>query len=387
MADRPMEEPMQIVYAQQSPPASIRRSIFLAGPTPRSKDVPSWRPQALQILQSMHFDGVVFVPEIESGGMDGSYEAQIEWEDACLNMADCIVFWIPRELQTMPGFTTNIEWGFWEDSLKVVLGAPPDAPKIRYLRHYAEKYSVPQRDTLYETLAIAVERVSMGVLRSAGEREVPLHIWREESFQAWYAALCAAGNRLDGARVRWQYARRGQLFCWALQVNVFIPKENRNKRSEVMIGRSDISAVLAYFPNEVRDETNVVLVREFRSAGATHDGYVHELPSGSSHKHDMDPRLVASDEFFEETGLRIAPERLVLQLSRQSTATLLSHKIHLYAVELTKEEFELAKRNEGKRFGEHDSERTYPELRTLAQIRASSDVDWSHLGMILSVLH
>jgi len=377
---------MQIVYAKQEPPASFRRSLFLAGPTPRDENVASWRPQALELLQAMNFDGVVFVPEKEGGGMDGSYEAQIEWEESSLHMADSIVFWIPRELRTMPGFTTNVEWGFWEDSLKAVLGAPPDAPKMRYLRHYAQKFSVPQRDTLQGTLDAAMESIADGALRSGGEREVPLHIWRQESFQSWYTALRAAGNRLDGARVRWQLAKRGELFCWALQVNVFIPKENRNKRSEVIIARPDISAVLAYYPGATRDETNVLLVKEFRSAGATSDGYLHELPSGSSHKQGMDARQVASDELFEETGLRIAPERLVLQLSRQSTATILSHKIHLYAVEMTKEEFAQAQANEGKRFGEHDSERTYPELRTLAQIRASSDIDWSHIGMIFSVL-
>jgi 8-oxo-dGTP pyrophosphatase MutT (NUDIX family) len=377
---------MQIVYAKQSPPVSFRRALFLAGPTPREGTASSWRPRALQLLQEMNFDGVVFVPEKEGGGMEGGYEEQIEWEETCLNMADCIVFWIPRELKEMPGFTTNVEWGFWEDSLKAVLGAPQDAPKMRYLRYYAEKLSVPQRDTLEETLAVAVERVSDGALRSGGEREVPLHIWRQESFQAWYASICAAGNRLDGARVRWQLAKKGRLFCWALQVSVFIPKEDRHKRSEVIIARPDISAVLAYYPGTTRDETQVLLVKEFRSPGVTSDGFLHELPSGSTHKHGVDPRQVASDELFEETGLRIQPERMTLQLSRQSTATLLSHKIHLYSVEMNAEEYKQAKENEGKRFGEHDSERTYPELRTLSQLRASSDVDWSHVGMIFSVL-
>jgi 8-oxo-dGTP pyrophosphatase MutT (NUDIX family) len=377
---------VQVVYAQQAPPSSLKKSIFLAGPTPRGPEAQSWRPNAIQLLRARGFDGVVFVPEDQSGGMSGSYQDQIEWEETCLHLADCVVFWVPRDLKTMPAYTTNIEWGVWGDSRKAVLGAPPSAPKLRYLRHYADKLHVPQRDTLEETLTLALDRLGEGALRVGGEREVPLHLWRQASFQTWYQALRAAGNRLDGARVRWQYAQRDSLFCWALQVNVFIAAEQRNKRSEVIVTRPDISAVLAYYPGATREETRVLLVKEFRSAGATSDGFVHELPSGSSHQEGLDPRQVAAEELEEEAGLKISPERLVYRLSRQSAATLLTHRVHLYSVALTQEELASLSANEGKRFGAINTERTYIELRSLHQIRTSTDLDWSHLGMILSVL-
>ena len=41
---------------------------------------------------------------------------------------------------------------------------------------------------------------------------------------------------------------------------------------------------------------------------------------------------------------------------------------------------------EGQRFGEHDSERTYVEVRSFGELLSASDVDWTHVGMIASVL-
>src|SRR3989344_6490668 len=118
---------MQIVYALEPLPETINKSIFLAGPTPRSQDIKSWRPEALAILEKLSYDGVVFVPESRNGQwQESEYVNQIEWEEYCLNVADCIVFWIPRAMDTMPALTTNIEWGVWCNSGKAVLGVPPE---------------------------------------------------------------------------------------------------------------------------------------------------------------------------------------------------------------------------------------------------------------------
>lgn len=38
-----MTNPLTVVYAREPIPAS-GPSVFLAGPTPRASDVPSWRP-------------------------------------------------------------------------------------------------------------------------------------------------------------------------------------------------------------------------------------------------------------------------------------------------------------------------------------------------------
>ena len=125
---------MRIVYARQPVPDSFSRAIFLAGPTPRTPEVPSWRPRALELLAARGYDGVVFVPEDADGSRRFDYSDQVGWETEGLELADVIVFWIPRELDTLPGFTTNVEWGMWLNSGKCVLGAPADAPKLRFLR-------------------------------------------------------------------------------------------------------------------------------------------------------------------------------------------------------------------------------------------------------------
>ena len=131
-------------------------SLFLGGPTPRDKNVPSWRPQALHVLKVLGYDDIVLVPEPETGPFPET-EKQIRWEDYHLKMADIIVFWIPRDMATLPGLTTNIEWGRWESSGKVVLGYPDEATNMKYIAHYAKHYSIPTFSYLKETLAHAME--------------------------------------------------------------------------------------------------------------------------------------------------------------------------------------------------------------------------------------
>jgi hypothetical protein len=128
-------------------------SIFLAGPTPRNPVDRTWRPEALRLLAD--FDGFVFCPETDAWGWHGNFGEQVEWEEAALKAATVIVFWVPRELLKMPGFTTNIEFGNWMGSGKVVFGAPPRAPKTGYMRYYCEKLGIPQADTLKDTLGLA----------------------------------------------------------------------------------------------------------------------------------------------------------------------------------------------------------------------------------------
>jgi hypothetical protein len=151
-----------IGYAQKDIPPAWDGSIFLAGPTPRDRTVASWRPGAVEALrQRWSADGtgrlVVFVPEYEAGSFsEADWDRQVEWEDACLNACDVIAFWVPRDMRTLPGLTTNVEWGRWESSGKVVLGAPPDAANNRYLFHYARRHGVPTAETLEGTMDAAL---------------------------------------------------------------------------------------------------------------------------------------------------------------------------------------------------------------------------------------
>ena len=55
---------MQINYSDEKV-LKGEKSIFLAGPTPRSLDVETWRKEAIRILEELGFDGIVYVPELE----------------------------------------------------------------------------------------------------------------------------------------------------------------------------------------------------------------------------------------------------------------------------------------------------------------------------------
>lgn len=113
-----------------------KKRIFLAGPTPRSSDVESWRPKMVSLLSS--FDGIIYVPE---GNANPEKDEQINWEQKAMLISDIVVFWIPRDLQTLPGFTTNVEFGFLlKDDRAIFYGRPEGAPKTHYLDKMYDKY-------------------------------------------------------------------------------------------------------------------------------------------------------------------------------------------------------------------------------------------------------
>lgn len=68
---------MKINYSDQEV-IKNEKSIFLAGPTPRSLDVETWRKEAIKILKDLGFDGVVYVPELEHDNRTFNYDNQLE---------------------------------------------------------------------------------------------------------------------------------------------------------------------------------------------------------------------------------------------------------------------------------------------------------------------
>ncbi|TMQ95345.1 NUDIX hydrolase [Actinomadura soli] len=368
---------LDVVYAREEPPDRWEAAVFLAGPTPRSPEVASWRPAAVAALRERwrgHGRLVVFVPEHRHGVHD-DYVGQVEWEERCLHLSDEVIFYVPRDLATMPAFTTNVEWGMWHDSGRAVFGAPPQAPKNRYLLHYAAKSGVPTAGDLPATVAAALDRIGAGASRTGGEREIPLLLWREESLQRWYAGQRAAGNALLGARVVFRFGNH-----WGLHVRMHVAAERRVKDNEVVFGRPDVSAVVLHRPGETLDETEVVLVREFRSPCV--NGFVHELPGGSG---AGAPSEVALGEVEEETGLVLDAARLRAHGTRQVNATMSGHRAHLFSARITGGE--LARlRSSGPHGLAADGERTYVEIAAFGRIRRERLVDWSCLGMIAEVL-
>ena len=155
---------MQTRYADE-PSFEGGLSIFLAGPTPRNKDVKSWRPTAIELLRDqLNFAGTVLIPERKDWSAKFDYTDQTEWEAAGLKHATAIVFWVPRQMDVMPALTTNVEFGFWMARApeKVLYGRPDSAVYVRYLDWMYAKYTggKTHATTLEETLRNAVAHCS-----------------------------------------------------------------------------------------------------------------------------------------------------------------------------------------------------------------------------------
>ena len=130
--------------------------LFLAGPTARDEHGPRWRDEAIQHLERISEGiglGTVIIPEDEDFGNfdDANMDAQVDWEWETLDAADAVLFWVPRSMDLLPGLTTNVEFGMYADSKKVVLGYPPAAEHCGYLKRLAVRYKVPVSHDLATT--------------------------------------------------------------------------------------------------------------------------------------------------------------------------------------------------------------------------------------------
>ena len=182
---------MTVVYSQESFPKDEMKSIFLAGPVPRKEYELSWKNEALEILDSMGYNGVVYIPENrnpEQKEENFDLQAQIDWEYTCMCACDAIVFWIPREMRPdfeMIGLTTNVEFGRFLNSNKLFCGCPDEAPRMEYLKLISkDKYE--WHKTLKDTLKATVEYLGQGIYREDTEVKIPMHIYKTKQFQNWY---------------------------------------------------------------------------------------------------------------------------------------------------------------------------------------------------------
>lgn len=142
-------------------------AVFLAGPTPdRSAPVPSWRPDAVRAVTAQWTGQqplTVLSPESRNGERADRYETQVDWETDARATATAILFWVPRDLKTLPGFTTNVEFGLDVSTGRAVLGCPPDCPnpeRNRYLIYVARRHSVPVYTTLTDPVAAVLALIT-----------------------------------------------------------------------------------------------------------------------------------------------------------------------------------------------------------------------------------
>lgn len=119
-------------------------SIFLAGPTIRNgKFEDSWRYKAVELFEKLGFNGNIYVPESITGNYSTDIKQTVQWEWDRLESSKKIMFWIPRDLETLPGFTTNIEFGRYITLCPndVILGFPIGAPKTKYIELLYNRFS------------------------------------------------------------------------------------------------------------------------------------------------------------------------------------------------------------------------------------------------------
>ena len=99
-----------------------------------------------------------------------------------------------------------------------------------------------------------------------------------------------------------------------------------------------MSYIFAYSKNEEDImKSELIVCEEFRTPVVNEAEMVFELPGGSSLNEDDDRLQTASKELEEETGLVLDSDRFNYETIKQSAATLCSHRIALFSVELTQE--------------------------------------------------
>jgi hypothetical protein len=381
---------MKIVYVFQPFPYTFHKSLYLAGPTPRDPTVASWRPQALHLLKSFAYDGVVFVPESQEGQRIDMYEQQMDWELEAMRRADVLLFWVPAEKGTLPAYTTRIEFGLQVQSGKVVLGMPHEAYKTRYMEKLAKKYGLTSHATLEGTVKAALAKLGVGSERSGAECLIPLNLWRAPHFQHWYTAQTSAGHTLtDVPSIEWVFrvgADHAFPLFMALHVAIQVHGEERIKANEAVIIRPSIVTICAYCPGDTRARDRFLLVKEYRTSAMNTQGFVFELPGGSSWQPEVDPIDVAVDELKQETGMRLGRDRFRQVGQRQVAATMIANEALLLAVQLAPAEMDAIATRQGEQHGNSaETEQTALYVFTRQQLIEGELVDYATLGQIALV--
>lgn len=359
---------MRVHFLGDPIPNETTYGIYLMSPEPGAA---TWRADALRLLSEHSFAGEVYVPASQSvSQLDEA--ARLAWQESALNQADCVL--APSSTAT----TAGLELGkFWHPAKGILIAD-----------HANGLANAPGILTLEDACREAASE--RGELRRGGECQIPLDIWRTESFQAWHQAQKSAGNVLHGAHLEWVFRIGPEtVFFWALRVDIEVRAEGRRKSNEVILGRPDIATVVLYRRGTDWLQSEVVLVREFRSPACTPDGYVCEFPGGMS-RHPGQMADAAVREVNEETGLAIDAARFRFHESRQLVGTLSVHKAHVFSVELTEEEMaalrsqEMANTTHGVAA---ESEVTSIRVRKVSDLFAAPLTDWSTLGILSTVLH
>lgn len=157
---------MKVFYTLEWGAEEDVKSIYLAGPTHRIKEGESiikrsWRDEAIKLLSEMGYNGVVYCPEWAHNRKpdDWTYSRQVSWELEAMGKSTVILFWVCRDFPTLPGLTTNIEFGEYLWSDKIVVGIPEEADHQRYLQERCSRNKISFTTDLTQSVKAAIDLV------------------------------------------------------------------------------------------------------------------------------------------------------------------------------------------------------------------------------------
>lgn len=131
--------------------------IFLAGPCPREHFENDWRIEAIDLFKKYNFSGDIANPTNDH--YDNNLFNQTNWEVETLYKSSLIFCWIPRDIKNKHyALTTNIEFGEFLDSNKIIVGFPDDSDNNDYLRIRCEMYGIKVYNNLDDMVKEAVKR-------------------------------------------------------------------------------------------------------------------------------------------------------------------------------------------------------------------------------------
>ena len=221
------------VYTDQQPPESWDASVLIGGSVPGSGSIVApWQSVIITLLRERwESDGrlVVFVPDSGNRAAGDVLEEPVDWHSHPSDVADVVMFWWPEDADPSVMFACLAAC---TGSQRVVHGAPSGGPQSRYLLKYADVHPISAATTLAEIVNTVLDKIGSGARRVGGERQVPLPVWRTDSFQRWYTAQTSAGNTLLDARLVWTFSAGSDerhLVYWALHVRMYVQSEDRVK--------------------------------------------------------------------------------------------------------------------------------------------------------------
>ena len=143
-----------------------RNSIYLAGPSFRpeqeNEENVSWRIEALDYLHKKGYTEDIYIPEYNPNierSKEWTYSRQVSWEIEAMEYAKVILFWIPRDMKKLPGLTTNIEFGEWMHSNKLIVGFPEDSDKNKYIEYRCSLLKIPFSNSLESCVNLAINKL------------------------------------------------------------------------------------------------------------------------------------------------------------------------------------------------------------------------------------